>query len=148
MPARFAYPEVMRQQTPSKSADVFPDAPSKARACLKALRTLIIDTARTTPGVGPLTETLKWGEPAFLTEATKSGTTIRLGWKPAEPGTVRLLVHCSTTLVNDWRDRYAGTLAMEGTRAIRLDAAAPLPRAELAHCIAMALTYHARRARP
>jgi hypothetical protein len=125
----------------------FDAVPPPARAYLLALRDLILATAQKTSGVGPLTETLKWGEPAFLTEATKSGTTIRLGWKPAEPGIVRLLVHCSTTLVNEWRDRYAGTLAFEGTRAIRLDARAPLPRAELAHCIAMALTYHARKTR-
>ncbi len=138
----------MRQQATSKPIDAFTEAPPAARAYLKALRTLILETARATPGAGTLTETLKWGEPAFLTEATKSGTTIRLGWKPAEPGIVRLLVHCSTTLVNDWRAHYADTLEFEGTRAIRLDTATPLPRAKLAHCIAMALTYHARKARP
>lgn len=135
----------MRQQSLSTPLGVFPDAPPRARACLKALRTLIRDTARVTPAAGPLTETLKWGEPAFLTEATKSGTTLRLGWKPAEPGIVRLLVHCSTTLVSEWRDRYGDTLDFEGTRAIRFDTGAPLPRAELAHCIAMALTYHSRK---
>ena len=80
-----------------------------------------------------------------LTEATKSGTTIRLGWKPATPNTAQILVHCSTTLVNEWRDLYAGTLAFSGTRAIDLDMTAPLPRPELAHCIAMALTYHSRK---
>ncbi|WP_340691799.1 DUF1801 domain-containing protein [Hyphomonas sp.] len=122
--------------------DALPAAP---RAYLTQLRTLIRDTASKTPGVGPLTETLKWGEPAFLTEATKSGTTIRLGWKPATPTTAQLLVHCSTTLVNEWRDLYAGTLAFSGTRAILLDLTAPLPRPELAHCIAMALTYHSRK---
>ncbi|KCZ57592.1 DUF1801 domain-containing protein [Hyphomonas chukchiensis] len=119
--------------------------PPPARAYLLQLRGLILTTAQETQGVGPLTETLKWGEPAYLTAATKSGTTIRLGWKPAAPNTAQLLVHCSTTLVNDWRERYADKLAFSGTRAIDLDITAPLPRAELAHCIAMALTYHARK---
>ncbi|WP_373006706.1 DUF1801 domain-containing protein [Hyphomonas sp.] len=129
-----------------------PSAPAKAQAVLDApraylgkLRDLIRDTARTTPGIGPLTETLKWGEPAFLTEATKSGNSIRLGWKPATPTTAQLLVHCSTTLVNEWRNLYAGTLAFSGTRAILLDLRKPLPRPDLAHCIAMALTYHSRK---
>ena len=137
-----------RLVAPSAPANVqaaFDALPAAPRAYLGKLRTLIRDTASKTPGVGPLTETLKWGEPAFLTEATKSGTTIRLGWKPATPTTAQLLVHCSTTLVNEWRDLYAGTLAFSGTRAILLDLTAPLPRPELAHCIAMALTYHSRK---
>ena len=137
-----------RLVAPSAPANVqaaFDALPAAPRAYLGKLRTLIRDTASKTPGVGPLTETLKWGEPAFLTEATKSGTTIRLGWKPATPTTAQLLVHCSTTLVNEWRDLYAGTLAFSGTRAILLDMTAPLPRPELAHCIAMALTYHSRK---
>ena len=130
---------------PASVQAAFDALPPPARTYLLKLRTLIIATAAKTPGTGPLTETLKWGEPAFLTEATKSGTTIRLGWKPATPGTAQLLVHCSTTLVNEWRDLYAGTLAFSGTRAILLDITAPLPRPELAHCIAMALTYHSRK---
>jgi hypothetical protein len=130
---------------PANVQAAFDALPAAPRAYLGKLRDLIRATAAKTPGVGPLTETLKWGEPAFLTEATKSGTTIRLGWKPAMPGTAQLLVHCSTTLVNEWRDLYASTLAFSGTRAILLDITAPLPRPELAHCIAMALTYHSRK---
>lgn len=122
--------------------DAMPAAP---RAYLGKLRDLIRATAAKTPGVGPLTETLKWGEPAFLTNATKSGTTLRLGWKPAAPDTAQLLVPCSTTLVNEWRDLYSGTLAFSGTRAVDLDIRKPLPEAALSHCIAMALTYHARK---
>ena len=130
---------------PTNVQAAFDAFPAPARTYLLKLRTLILAAAAKTPGVGPLTETLKWGEPAFLTNATKSGTTIRLGWKPATPTTAQLLVHCSTTLVNEWRDLYSGTLAFSGTRAVDLDITAPLPRTELAHCIAMALTYHARK---
>ena len=43
--------------------DAFPPA---ARERLADLRALIFDTAAATPGVGALTETLKWGEPAYL----------------------------------------------------------------------------------
>lgn len=49
------------------------------------MRRLIVATAAETSGVGPLTEMLKWGEPAYLTEATVSGSTIRLGL-PKSPG--------------------------------------------------------------
>ena len=65
--------------------DALPAAP---RAYLGKLRALILATAAKTPGVGPLTETLKWGEPAYLTNATKSGTTIRLETRHAD--------HCPT----------------------------------------------------
>jgi hypothetical protein len=130
---------------PANVQAVFDALPAVPRACLTRLRSLILATAAKIPGVGPLTETLKWDEPAYLTDATKSGTTIRLGWKAATPDTAQILVHCSTTLVNEWRDLYSGTLVFSGTRAILVDITAPLPRTELAHCIAMALTYHSRK---
>jgi hypothetical protein len=50
---------------------------------LLALRRVIFATAAATPGVGVLTETLKWGEPAHVTAETASGSTIRLGWSRA-----------------------------------------------------------------
>ena len=55
--------------------------PPAARRCLERIRALIFETAAALDGVGPITETLKWGEPAYLTERSRSGTTVRLGWK-------------------------------------------------------------------
>jgi hypothetical protein len=52
---------------------------------LLQVRDLIFAVAAETEGVGPLTETLKWGEPAYLTEASRSGTTIRLGVSKSAP---------------------------------------------------------------
>jgi hypothetical protein len=55
------------------------DAYSKpVKAKLLALRRLIFDTAKATKGVGALEETLKWGQPSYLTPETKSGSTIRI----------------------------------------------------------------------
>jgi len=42
----------------------------EARAGLLALRALIFQTAATIPGVGQVQETLKWGQPAYLTPDT------------------------------------------------------------------------------
>lgn len=109
-----------------------------------ALRDLILDTATTLPEVGRLTESLKWGEPSYLTTQTKSGTTIRLGW--SESGdTVSLFVHCQTSLVRDWRQHYRDELTFVGNREIVLPTEHALPDAPLRHCIAMALTYHSRK---
>lgn len=113
-----------------------------ARDYLLKLRELVLEVAARTDGVGRLTETLKWGEPSFLTEKTKSGTTLRLAWKPALPDTAQMLVNCQTSLVESWRDMFGDRLAFSGNRAVLLDIYAPLPADALAPCIAMALTYH------
>jgi len=119
--------------------------PAAARAHVSALRGLIYETAADHPAVGELTETLKWGQPSYLTEKSKSGTTIRLGW--AETGaTVSLFVHCQTSLVGEWRERYGDALTFVGNREISIPTDTDLPRAPLQHCVAMALTYHSRKA--
>ena len=56
--------------------------PANAREKIDALRTLILDTAKSLEDVGHIEETLKWGELAYLTPDTLSGSTIRLDWKP------------------------------------------------------------------
>ncbi|MBO6688791.1 MAG: DUF1801 domain-containing protein [Henriciella sp.] len=118
--------------------------PPPARAAVAALRALIIETAAGMPEVGPLTETLKWGQPAYLTQQTKSGTTIRLGW--GEDGrSMSLFVHCQTSLVDAWRQQYNDQLTFIGNREISIPTHTDLPRAPLQHCIAMALTYHSRK---
>src|ERR1700730_3655825 len=53
--------------------------PKALRTRLLALRRLIFETAATTEGVGEREETLKWGQPSYLTPDTGSGSTIRLG---------------------------------------------------------------------
>ncbi|MEQ9814812.1 MAG: DUF1801 domain-containing protein [Azospirillaceae bacterium] len=109
---------------------------------LRAVRRLILDTAATTDGVGRLVETVKWGQPAYLTAAPKSGSTIRLGEAPGLPGQGALFVHCQTSLVEAFRRHYPDRFAYQGSRAVVLPAEGPLPSAELAHMIALALTYH------
>ncbi len=120
-------------------AAAFAAFPQDAQARLAEIRQLIFDVANA-EGVGPLTETLKWGQPSYLTEATKAGTTVRLG-QPDE-ATVALYVHCQTTLVDQYRERYADTLAFDGNRAVVIPIKGPLPADALAGAIALALTYH------
>ncbi|MEM7459925.1 MAG: DUF1801 domain-containing protein [Pseudomonadota bacterium] len=129
---------------PPDVAKAFTACPAKAASTLSAIRDLIFDTAVERSGIGPLTETLKWGAPAYLTEKSKSGTTIRLGWD--EIGSrVSLYVHCQTTLISEWRDRYPDEMTFVGNREVQIPTHSPLPRAALQHCIAMALTYHSRK---
>src|SRR5690349_4772846 len=127
-------------------AAVFAGYPKRTQAKLLALRKLILETAAKTPGVGALDETLKWGQPSYLTAETGSGSTIRIDRVKPETGETReryaLYVHCQTTLVSTFRQLYRDELSFGGNRSILLDADRPLPKAALRHCIALALTYH------
>jgi hypothetical protein len=128
---------------PAKTAPVaaaFNALPASHRKTLDRVRTLIFDIAAKTKGVGPLTETLKWGEPAYLTEATKSGSTVRLGRSKRAPDKAAVFFICTTNLVTDFRSLWPD-LEYEGDRAILLPLDGELPDA-LGSCIGMALTYH------
>jgi hypothetical protein len=133
------------RRSPPMLADMaaaFAAFPERVRARLLDARDLIFETAANLEGVGPLTETLKWGEPAYLTEATRSGSTIRLGWFRSSERECAVLFNCRTTLVEDFRERFPGVFTYEKNRAILLDARKPLPKAPLSACLGMALTYH------
>lgn len=126
----------------SAVARAFEAFPPTIRPKLLALRQLIFEVAGSTEGVGPITETLKWGEPAYLTAASGSGTTIRIGWKAAAPTRYAMYLHCRTSLVDRFRTLVPNELQFEGNRAIVFDESERLPRKPLSMCIAMALTYH------
>lgn len=128
-------------------AAVFEAYPPPLRDRLLRLRRLIFETARSTDGVGPLQETLKWGQPSYLTARSKSGTTIRIDAVDPETGGYALYVHCQTSLISTFRERYPDALTCEGNRAILFDQDDPVPEDVLRHCIALALTYHLRKAR-
>ena len=122
---------------PAAVARVLDGFAEPERARLLELRLLIFDVAGT-EGVGPLTETLKWGEPAYLTDATKAGTTVRLGLPKGVPDRVALFVSCQSRLIDRVRVECP-ELDCVGDRAIHVPLTGPLP--PLAHAIGLALTY-------
>lgn len=124
---------------PANVATAFDSFSTAGREVSLKLRELIFQTAATNPAVGPLTETLKWGQPAYLTEASKSGSTLRLGEKD---GRGVIYLNCKTTLVDSMRDIYPDSFTYQGTRAVMFPLDQPLQNNALAHCIEMALTYH------
>ena len=133
-------------KSPSAVDAVFDACPKDIRTKLKALRRLILDTAKTTKGVGRVEEALKWGQPSYLTAETGSGSTIRID-RVKDANQVAMFFHCQTNLVDTFRELYP-TLSYSGNRAILLDADEKLPEAELRHCLALALTYHLRKRKP
>ena len=123
-------------------ARAFEACPAPVAARLLALRELIFRTAAETPGVGAIEETLKWGEPAYLTTASQSGSTIRIGWKKPHAMQYAIYFNCQTSLVDTFRTLFPGEFRFEANRAIVFDVADAVPADSLALCIAAALTYH------
>jgi len=123
---------------------VFEAYPQPVKSRLLALRRLIFDTAKSTKGVGALEEALKWGQPSYLTPESKSGSIVRIDQLKTEAGGYAVYFHCQTDLVETFRELYP-ELRYGGNRSILLDAGEKLPEVALRHCIALALTYHARK---
>ena len=121
---------------------VFAAYPKPLKAKLLALRRLIFDAAKTTKGVGALQETLKWGQPSYLTPETKSGSTIRIDQVKSAANQYAVYFHCQTDLVETFRELYPKELRFGGNRSILLNAQDEIPEAPLRHCVALALTYH------
>jgi hypothetical protein len=134
----------MRRISNTDVASVFKGYPPVLRAKLMALRELVFDTAEKTAGVGRLTETLKWGQPSYLTEETGSGTTVRID-RLKEGDGYAVYFHCQSGLVGQFRELYPDTFKYQGKRAILFAAGDRLPTKELRHCIALALTHHSRK---
>lgn len=123
----------------------FDGYPKDIRNKLLALRALIFETAAKTEGVGVLEEALRWGEPSYITSKSGSGSTIRINARGE--GGYAIFFHCQTDLVPTFRSLYGDAFRFEGNRAILFDKKDAVPKAALAHCIALALTYHASRKR-
>lgn len=124
---------------------VFADYPEHIRGKLLFLRELIFETAVATEGVGELEETLKWGEPSYLTPQTKSGSTVRIDWKAKNADQYAMYFKCTTNLVETFREKYPVQFKYGGNRSIIFDVDDDIPVEELRDCIALAMTYHLRK---
>ena len=139
-------PSSHRKETPSIAPEVgkvFESYDEAARAALLELRLLVLATAAETDGVGALTETLKWGQPAYLTSETGSGSTVRIA--PTRSGSdydYGMFFICSTDLVQRFRTLFGDTFTYDSNRALLFCSSEDRPDNELRECIAMALTYH------
>ncbi len=123
-------------------ATVFESYPQRIRMKLMYLRQLVYETAASAEGVGELEETLKWGEPSYLTPKTKSGSTVRLGWKESQKDQYAMYFTCTANIVDACRVRYPTELKYVDNRSIIFNLDDVVPVKVLKNCIALALTYH------
>lgn len=136
------------KQEPFQSTEVaaiFADYSANIRRRLLELRQLIFDTARETQGVGKIEETIRWGQPSYITAQSGSGTTIRLDKVKNKLGHLAIYVHCQTSLIDDFRNKYGNALNFETNRAIHFSEREALPAKKLGEFIRAALTYHLRK---
>lgn len=112
------------------------------RSKLLFLRQMTFDTAGATEGVGKIAEILKWGQPSYLTQATKSGSTIRIDRVKNGKADYAIYFHCQTTLVDSFKLIFGSLFKYEGNRAILFHNEDEIPTEALRECIKMALTYH------
>ncbi len=125
--------------------NVFEAYPPALKKRLLELRELIFKVGEQTEQVGKIEETLKWGEPAYLTSATGSGSTIRISPVKNQLDKFGIYFNCQTTLVEDFRQLYRQEFEFGGKRVLLFKVGQKLPLKPLQHCIAMALTYHLRK---
>ncbi|WP_339971323.1 DUF1801 domain-containing protein [Gymnodinialimonas mytili] len=119
------------------TAEIEAALPDMSREQLLHMRDLIFAAAKAT-GTGPLTETLKWGQPAYL-PAKRAGTTLRLGVSDGRP---TLYVHCGTNLIDRYRSQFPDDFTYSGNRAVQMPKDGPFPDVAFQQIAAMALTYH------
>ena len=116
----------------------FNSYPREVRDKLEYLRSLILTVAKEEQ-VEDIEETLKWGEPSYI---SKTGSTIRIDWKQKKPDRYSMYFNCKTKLISTFEEIYPDTFSFSGNREIYFKLTEPLPTQELKHCIALSLKYH------
>lgn len=115
----------------------FDGYPLHVQSVFMRVRALILDVAKQENNL--VEETLKWGEPSYL---TKSGSTVRIDWKEKSPEHFCLFFHCQTSIVASIKELYGTQFLYDGNRAIMFPLTEEIPEAELRHCIFLAQNYH------
>lgn len=121
-------------------AKVFQSYPQGAQKTALALRDLIFEVARETPQVGDIEEALRWGQPAYLTPKTKSGSTLRIGM--TKSGDTAIFAHCGTTIISNYAQMFPNTDRIDGNRAVLFSDADAIVPDRLRLLIRHGLTYH------
>jgi len=119
--------------------------PLAAQQHLLALRAIAFEVSRQAD-IGPLDETLKWGQPAWRPRRPRTGSTLRVNWSPSHPGHLMAFVDCKTDLASQMSTRFPGQFRNDGTRALAFDLDGALPQHAIWQLANLTFTYHQRKA--
>ncbi|NJC26165.1 DUF1801 domain-containing protein [Neolewinella antarctica] len=131
-----SYPVITTDPLFTKKLAEYPPLPQQR---LARLRALVREVTTEAPEIDRLEETLKWGEPSFL---TRGGSTLRMDWKEKAPDSYALYFKCTSKLIPTIREIYGDQFSYAANRAIVLPLTAEPPVAEIKNCIRLALRYH------
>ncbi len=128
-----------RLQTDPRVETVFHAYPDKVKQPMLDLRKLVLTTVKYMDEEVILEETLKWGEPSYL---TKHGSTLRMDWKSRSPDQYALYFKCTSKLVPAFKSVYGDRLQYETTRAIIFKIEESIDTDLISRCIEVCLRYH------
>jgi len=129
----------LKISTEPKVEVVFKNYPKNVRKKMLFLRELVFETAKETEEIDTIEETLKWGEPSYI---TKKGSTLRMDWKEKKPEQYAMYFKCTSRLVETFKSVFGSTFNYEGKRAIVFQLDDKIPTKELKQCIKTTLLYH------
>lgn len=127
----------MRYEMDLSVKQKFASYPEDIALLLNRIRNLIFSVAKK-EGITDITETLKWGEPSYISAI---GSTIRFDWKAEDPDQYCIYFNCKTSLIETFKEVYGDTFNYQGDRAIIFKTDQNIPIEALAQCISMALRY-------
>ncbi len=116
---------------------------AKAKAKFFELRSLVYAVARDND-LGTIVETVKWGQPSYL---SKHGSTVRIDWLSEDPENLGVFFNCNTSLVETFKEVFGNQLVYNGNRVVVVAIDNPVPP-ELSACFFMALNYHKLKRQP
>ncbi|MBK8944421.1 MAG: DUF1801 domain-containing protein [Ignavibacteriae bacterium] len=113
--------------------------PKNIKPKINHLRKLIMDVAKSDESILEIEETLKWGEPSYL---SKHGSTLRIDWKEKNPNQYAMYFKCTSKLVPTFKEVFSDLFKYENSRAILFDLDEAIPEEKLKICISLSLNYH------
>lgn len=119
--------------------------PSEAQNKFNQIRELVFKVAESNPAIGRINETVKWGEPAYLAEKKRVGTTVRIAWKQKHEKFIGIYLNCKTTLVENIATLFPNDFLILGNRGLLIKLDDEIPYDAIHFCIEMSLTYHLKK---
>jgi len=127
--------------TPPPILDCIARWPDATQVHFSDLRRIAHDVAHAAD-IGHLSESLKWGQPAWRPARLRIGSTLRVDWSPAAPDRLMAFVDCKTDLAAQMSTRFPGQFHNDGRRALAFDLDVPVDRDAVWQLAHLTFTYH------
>lgn len=121
---------------------LWPDAAQSHALTIRTTCWQVAEAAQT----GPLSESLKWGQPAWRPIRPRTGSTLRLSWNAATPDRLDLFVDCKTDLAARITERFPDAFDSDERRRLSVATDRALPMEALRHLAQLTFTYHRAKA--